>query len=149
MIIALSVYYVLLCSAIPALAAFGQHCPILSHPVVWPIALGGMGSVIYCVRAIYHHRCVTRDWDSSWYAWYWLRPFAGLLTGAVAFIMVQAGLVLLNAESDKQGNAYGLYAIAVIAGYNVDQFWALIERVMKNALGIEPSRLGKKEKENE
>jgi hypothetical protein len=145
MVKALAFYYLLICLAVVSLPFLSRVLPLLAHPVVWPIALAGLGSVIYCLRSIYHHMCVTRDWDTSWIVWYWLRPFVGLLSGAVAFVFVQAGLVLLNAEGGEKGSPWGLYAISIIAGYNVDQFWALIEKVMKDALGLERSRLGSKD----
>jgi hypothetical protein len=140
MILALSLYYIALCLAIAAIPLFASLFTVLGHAVVWPMALSCLGSVIYCLRAIYLHRCIRKDWDAQMAAWYWLRPLVGLLTGAVVFILVNAGLVMLNAEIAQQGNPYGLYAIAVIAGYNIDRFWIFVENVMQKALGIEPSR---------
>ena len=35
---------------------------------------GGVGGCVYCLRGVYIHRCVERNWNSDWYVWYFIRP---------------------------------------------------------------------------
>jgi len=103
-------------------------------------AIGGLGGVVYCIRGVYLNKCVRKCWDSDWYVWYLLRPLASCICGGVAFLFMKAGLLLLDASKDQTSNDVGLYALAFIAGLNVDKFLQKIEDIGNAAWGIEKSR---------
>ncbi|MEE9189606.1 MAG: hypothetical protein V3U16_02425 [Candidatus Neomarinimicrobiota bacterium] len=105
--------------------------------------IGGIGGVLYCIRAVYHHKSVHEDWDSRWYVWYFLRPIASLISGLFSCIFLNAGLLVLSATSTDVSVAYGFYALAFIAGYNVDNFLKKIESIALSKWSIKKSRAGR------
>lgn len=100
--------------------------------------VGCLGGVLYCIRGIYLNKCILDRWDDKWLVWYYLRPVASTLSGVISFILLKAGLLVLDAT---QGDVtYGYYAVAFIAGYNVDNFLKKMEDIAKTVWGIENSR---------
>jgi hypothetical protein len=112
--------------------------------------IGGIAGVLYCLRGVYRSKCVYKNWDTDWLVWYFVRPIASIVCGGVSFLFLKAGLLLLDASRDKSSNDIGLYALAFIAGLNVDKFLQKIEEIGNTAWGIEKSRSAKPEatKEN-
>lgn len=104
---------------------------------------GGVGGCIYCLRGMYIHRCVERNWNSDWYAWYFIRPIVSVLCGGVSFLFLKAGLLVLESHQQEGATEIGFYALAFIAGLNVDKFVAKIEDVAQAVWGIERSRAAK------
>jgi hypothetical protein len=105
--------------------------------------IGGAGGCVYCLRGIYIHRCVERNWNSDWYAWYFIRPLVSVVCGGVSFLFLKAGLLILESRQQEGATEIGFYALAFIAGLNVDKFIAKIEDVAQAVWGIEKSRAAK------
>ncbi|MFD2256862.1 hypothetical protein ACFSSA_09255 [Luteolibacter algae] len=105
---------------------------------------GGLGGAIYLLRAVYLRCCVYRDWTSIWIPWYLIRPLISTLCGIVAFVFLSAGLMILDAARADGGNEFGFYALAILAGLNVDRFILRVEEVSKATFGIEKSRTAEK-----
>lgn len=101
---------------------------------------GGLGGAIYLLRAVYLRCCVHDDWTGGWLPWYFIRPLVSVLCGFVAFVFLSAGLVILDGTRTDGAGEFGFYALAILAGLNVDRFVARIEEVGKAAFGIEKSR---------
>lgn len=121
----------------------------LLPPVLLPLrivitcaAVGGLGGCIYCLRGVYLNACVYKRWDNDWQPWYYIRPIVSIACGAVSYIFLRAGLLVL--ESGKHPNAtdIGFYALAFVAGLNVDKFILKIENIAQAVWGIEKSRAG-------
>jgi len=106
------------------------------------IYIGGLASVLYCLRALYLNICARKNWDSAWEIWYYIRPICGLVTGLLAYVFLKAGLLVLDAKAGPASSA-GLYALAFIAGYNVDNFLKKLEEVADTVWGIDPSGSGR------
>lgn len=85
------------------------------------------------------------QWDKQWYPWYIIRPFVSILTGGVSFIFLKAGLLVLEAQSDANSSNLGYYALAFIAGLNVDKFITKVEELAEATWGIKKSRSSKEE----
>lgn len=102
--------------------------------------MGALGGILYCLRAVYLNKCVSKNWDKSWETWYYLRPITSTLTGLISSIFLKAGLLVLQASNQKGETPYGYFAIAFIAGFNVDNFLKKIESIMQSAWGIKKSR---------
>ena len=109
------------------------------------ILFGGLGGVTYCLRGIYLNACVRKRWDVGWLPWYLLRPIVSLVLGGVSYLFVKSGLLLLGASQDQVGSQLGIWAMAYIAGLNVDRFLAKIEDIGSTVWGVEPSRQSKPE----
>ncbi|MCK4306162.1 MAG: hypothetical protein KAY24_18120 [Candidatus Eisenbacteria sp.] len=109
---------------------------------IWVIsgAMGVLGGILYCLRAVYLSVAVRRDWDDRWLYWYFLRPFASLISGFLACLFLKAGLIALGSTPGEGSPVIGFYALAAIAGLNVDRFVAKIEDVAQATWGIKLSR---------
>ena len=102
--------------------------------------IGAVGGVIYCLRAVYLNRSVKGQWNDDWNVWYYLHPLVSLLVGAVAYIFLKAGLLVLDADPADEGSPYGFLALSFIAGLNVDRFLVKLEEVAQVSWGVKPSR---------
>lgn len=112
-----------------------------------PIRIAGLccvtallGGCLYCIRAVYLNKCVRKSWDSDWHTWYFLRPIASFLCGGASFLFLKAGLLVLESNTNANASEIGFYALAFVAGLNVDKFVAKIEGVAHAVWGIEKSR---------
>lgn len=108
--------------------------------------LGGVGGALYCLRGVYLNASVRKQWDSSWYPWYFIRPIVSHICGAVSFIFLKAGLLLLEARPGDNSSDLGFFALAIIAGLNVDKFVSKVEDIAQATWGIEKSRTARGEK---
>lgn len=104
---------------------------------------GGFGGILYCLRGLYLNYSVKNHWSSVWYPWYIIRPIASIITGGVSFLFLKAGLIVLEAQTEATSSNFGFYALAFIAGLNVDNFISKIEDLAKANWGIENSRESK------
>lgn len=119
---------------------------LMPHSVPFLCAIiGGMGGLMYCFRGIYLNACVHSRWDMKWWPWYVLRPVVSILCGLVSYLFLKAGLLVLDATQNPEGNQLGFYALAFIAGLNVDKFIGKIEDLAQATWGIEKSRSSKLE----
>lgn len=102
--------------------------------------VGGIGGCIYCLRAIYIQACVKKQWDHAWRPWYYLRPIVSIACGGVSYLFLKAGLLILESGTNPQSSDLGFYALAFIAGLNVDKFISKVEDIAQAVWGIEKSR---------
>ena len=109
--------------------------------------MGAIGGLIYCLRAVYLNRSVRAQWDSDWHVWYFLRPIVSTVIGAVSYVLLSAGLLVLGASPESGSLPHGYLALAFIAGLNVDRFLARIEDIAQSTWGIRPSRAGSRGEE--
>lgn len=131
-----------LCALLARLAA--GDLPAWIVDIRLPIACalaGGLGGFVYTLRAVYINACVYKRWDADWEPWYYIRPFVSLICGGVSWLFLKAGLLIL--EATESGSDLGFYALAFIAGLNVDKFVSKVEDIAQAAWGIEKSRSSK------
>lgn len=120
----------------------------LSHLLIAKCTyFGVLGGILYLFKSIYYNKCVKKQWDEDWHIWYYLRPITSSISGFISYIFLKAGLLVLDASSSNSSE-FGYYAIAFIAGYNVDNFLKKLESIAKSVWGIHESRLSKDTKEN-
>lgn len=112
--------------------------------LIAPCALiGGLGGTIYCLRGVYLNACVHKTWSETWFPWYFIRPFVSHLCGAISYLFLKAGLILLEARQTSGSTELGFLCLAFIAGLNVDKFISKIEDIAQATWGIEKSRAAK------
>lgn len=102
--------------------------------------IGGLGGCMYCLRGVYVNYCARDSWNDKWAIWYVLRPLTSVGAGAVSFLFLKAGLLVLESNVQSNASEYGFYALAFIAGLNVDKFIKKIEDIGEAVFGIEKSR---------
>jgi len=110
---------------------------------------GGFGGSVYCLRGVYLNACVYKRWDPDWQPWYYIRPFVSVICGAVSYLFLRAGLLILESNQKQGASDLGFLALAFVAGLNVDKFIAKVEDLAQAAWGIEKSRAGKDNKADE
>ena len=104
--------------------------------------LGGVGGVTYCLRGIYLNACVHKRWSDDWLPWYFIRPIVSVICGAISFLFLQAGLIVLEARQTESPSNFAFYALAFVAGLNVDKFIEKVEDIAQVTWGIKKSRTG-------
>ena len=143
--------YVLLVAAgyIAALA-----CIVTANPAVHPewlrvglacAATGGLGGCMYCLRGVYLNYSVRRSWGNEWIPWYLLRPIVSAGSGGISYVFLKAGLLILESGTRQDATEVGFYALAFIAGLNVDKFISKLEDIAQAVWGIEKSRAAKQD----
>jgi uncharacterized membrane protein len=135
---------ILLCLATYAIGAMALGwLPVIYAPLRVPLMCGAIayiGGCLYCFRAIYINKCLRKQWDSDWNLWYFIRPITSTIAGAISYLFLKAGLLVLESSANAGASEIGFFALAFIAGFNVDKFVAKIEEVAKAAWGIEKTR---------
>ena len=101
--------------------------------------VGMVAGIRYCLRAVYVNKGLNR-WDSGWELWYFLRPITSAISGFASCIFLQAGLLTLSSTPEPNATPYGYFAVAFIAGYNVDFFMKKLEAIAQELWGIDRSR---------
>ncbi len=122
------------------LGDIGERLPPAAKSLGASVLVAGVAGTLYLIRAIYLNACVYQRWSSVWLPWYFLRPFTSMITGSLAWIALNAGIIALDAQHEPSLSNVGFLLIAFIAGYNVDNFLKLIEQKGKAALGVKESR---------
>ncbi len=116
------------------------------HLLICAIIAGGAGN-IYCLRSVYITLNVREvPWNNLWLPWYFIRPIVSPFCGVVAYFFLKAGLLILDASLNSDNQFFGFYAIAFIAGYNVDMFLVKIELLAEAAWGIALSPTARRDK---
>lgn len=109
---------------------------------------GGIGGVTYCFRGVYLNACVFDRWSDKWLPWYFIRPLVSFICGVVSCLFLKAGLIVLEANQSDSPTNLAFFALAFIAGLNVDKFIEKIEDIAQVTWGIKKSRTATKEDEN-
>lgn len=113
------------------------------------VCVAGLGGCLYCLRAVYLNAAVRNQWDTHWHVWYVLRPVVSGASGAVSFLFLKAGLLVLESGTKPDASELGFYALAFVAGFNVDKFIKKLEDLSEAIWGIEKSRAGQTKPEEQ
>ena len=109
---------------------------------------GGIGGITYCLRAIYLNVCVFNRWSEVWLPWYFIRPLVSFICGVVSYLFLKTGLIVLEAQQTSDPTNLVFYALAFIAGLNVDKFIEKIEEIGQVTWGIKKSRTATRKDDN-
>ena len=116
--------------------------------VIYCGLIGGIGGITYCLRGIYLNACVFKQWDEVWLPWYFIRPLVSVICGTVSWLFLKAGLFVLEAQQTGTPTNLGFYALAFVAGLNVDKFIEKIEDIAQVTWGIKKSRTAQKDNDS-
>ncbi len=114
--------------------------------LIYVLFFGFLGGCTYCVRGIYVQYCAKKEWDNRWILWHIIRPFVSAIAGGMSLVFVKAGLLIFKTTEGDIDRPYAIYALAFVAGLNVDNFMKKIESIFNELLGITKSNLGKGDK---
>jgi hypothetical protein len=109
---------------------------------------GGIGGVTYCLRGVYLNACVHNKWSTVWLPWYFIRPIVSFICGAISYLFLKTGLIVFEAQQPDSSSNFAFYALAFIAGLNVDRFMEKIEDIAQATWGIKKSRVSTKDDSN-
>ena len=123
----------------------GALAGLLAEHQVDVLICGGIGGVTYCLRGIYLKACVFDRWSDKWLPWYFIRPLVSFVCGVVSCVFLKAGLIVLEAKQSGDPTNLAFFALAFIAGLNVDKFVEKIEDIAQVTWGIKKSRTASKE----
>lgn len=118
------------------------------HPALYCILFGGVGGCVYCLRGVYLNSAVRNQWANSWLIWYFIRPVVSCVVGGISYLFVNSGLLLLGAAKNPDASQLGVWALAFLAGLNVDKFVEKFEGIGKSIWGVEPSRQSRSEQKS-
>ncbi len=110
---------------------------------------GGIGGVTYCLRGVYLNACVFDQWSDKWLPWYFIRPIVSFICGVTSYVFLKSGLIVLEAQQGEHPTNLAFYALAFIAGLNVDKFIEKLEDIALVTWGIKKSRVSDKSVEHE
>lgn len=110
------------------------------HPALYCILFGGVGGCVYCLRGVYLNAAVHNRWTNTWLIWYFIRPVVSCVVGGISYLFVSSGLLLLGAAKNPDASQLGVWALAFLAGLNVDKFIEKFEGIGKSVWGVNPSR---------
>lgn len=110
---------------------------------------GGIGGITYCLRGMYINACVFDRWTEKWLPWYFIRPLVSFICGVVSYVFLKSGLIVLEAQQSEHPTNLAFYALAFIAGLNVDKFIEKLEDIAQVSWGIKKSRISSKDGEND
>jgi hypothetical protein len=129
------------CTWLAGMMALGQiSIPQNLALPAYSVLFGGIGGCVYCLRGVYLNASVYKRWDNGWLIWYFIRPIISCVLGGVSYLFVNSGLLLLGASRDPQASQLGIWALAFLAGLNVDKFLSKVEGIGHSVWGVDPSR---------
>ena len=100
--------------------------------IVRSMFYGGLGGLLGALIGLRTHRQLEEDVDRSWAIWYIATPFMGLVLGAFLFLATRAGLLLLFPSSSGQiAEAWFLYAVSFVLGFQQNIAYDVIERILR------------------
>jgi hypothetical protein len=132
----------LLCLVTLFFVIISNQIPLMEHYkiFIFCIMAGGFGGSLYCLRGVYLNASVKKSWSPDWYPWYFIRPIVSLISGGASYIFLKAGLLILESQSKPDSTHIAFYALAFVAGLNVDKFINKIESIAQTTWGISKSR---------
>lgn len=115
----LSIYYfALYANTEGETVIFGQFPLLAVQAVVWGMIGGLFQDIWYLWRHVHN-----RDYRNTWMIQYFSAPFIGGILGAIIYIIIAAGLVVLDADASGTPRDFVVMGLAAFAGWNWE--WAI------------------------
>ena len=86
--------------------------------VIWGMIGGLFQDIWYLWRHVQN-----RDYRNTWMIQYFSAPFIGGILGAIVYVSIIAGLIILDTDTEGKPRDFVVMALAAFAGYNWD--WAI------------------------
>jgi hypothetical protein len=93
--------------------------PILgAQAVIWGMVGGLLQDIWYLWRHVHN-----RDYRTTWIIQYYSAPFIGGILGAIVYIIIVAGLIVLDTDTSGTPRDFVVMGLAAFAGWNWE--WAI------------------------
>lgn len=110
-------------------AQLANLAPIL-NTMLW----GGIGGVVGGMYALWYHISDRQDFDKNYAMWYYVQPLMGLVLGAITFLILAGGFLIVQVNIADPNASAGArlipYLVAVLAGFKQDFVYDQLERVV-------------------
>jgi hypothetical protein len=100
------------------LLVFGQFPLLGVQAVIWGMIGGLLQDIWYLWRHIHN-----RDYRTTWNIQYFSAPFIGGILGAIIYIIIVAGLIVLDTDTSGTPRDFVVMGLAAFAGWNWE--WAI------------------------
>ncbi len=103
-------------------------------PILNTMLWGGIGGVVGALYALWYHIADRQDFDKHYSMWYYVQPLMGLVLGAITFLILAGGFLIVQVNLADANAATGArlipYLVAVLAGFKQDFVYEQLERVV-------------------
>jgi hypothetical protein len=103
-------------------------------PIVNTMLWGGIGGVVGALYALWWHVSDKQDFDRHYQMWYFVQPPMGMVLGAITFLIMTGGLLILDVnlmgDTASPGARLLPYLIAVLAGFKQNFVYDQLERLV-------------------
>ncbi len=103
-------------------------------PIINTMLWGGIGGVVGGLYALWYHIADRQDFDKHYAMWYYVQPLMGLVLGAITFLIIAGGFLIVQVNITDPNAAAGArlipYLVAVLAGFKQDFVYDQLERVV-------------------
>ncbi len=103
-------------------------------PIFNTMLWGGIGGVVGGLYALWYHIADRQDFDKHYSMWYYVQPLMGLVLGAITFLILAGGFLIVQVNIADSNAAAGArlipYLVAVLAGFKQDFVYDQLERVV-------------------
>lgn len=103
-------------------------------PIFNTMMWGGIGGVVGGLYALWYHIADRQDFDKHYSMWYYVQPLMGMVLGAITFLIIAGGFLIVQVNITDPNAAAGArlipYLVAVLAGFKQDFVYDQLERVV-------------------
>lgn len=103
-------------------------------PMINTMLWGGIGGVVGGMYALWYHVADRQDFDKHYSMWYYVQPLMGLVLGAITFLILAGGFLIVQVNIAAPNASAGArlipYLVAVLAGFKQDFVYEQLERVV-------------------
>ncbi len=106
---------------------------LLNHKILWvpswAFLWGAMGGILNGFWKVWQHACF-REIRKVWYTWYIALPLMGAILGALAYLIVLAGLIAITGKSEIESQFF-IMLLCALAGFSAKWAVNLLDKITK------------------
>jgi len=95
----------------------------------WAFLWGAMGGILNGFWKVWQHACF-REIRKVWYTWYIVLPIMGAILGALAYLIVLAGLIAITGKSEIESQFF-IMLLCALAGFSAKWAVDLLDKITR------------------
>jgi hypothetical protein len=103
-------------------------------PALMTMLWGGIGGAVAGLYALWYHIADRQDFNRTYSMWYYIQPLMGLVLGAIMFLILAGGFLIVQVDITGPNASTGAqlipYLVAVLAGFKQDFVYDQLERLV-------------------